>query len=114
MHTSRESKQLGVTLMIYTAVLEPEPDGRYSAQIPAFPGVHSWGATRQEALEHVIDAAVLWIDVEQELGRAVPPNDPVVLLAEVNRVIADQRLDGLDPQLELVSVSIPGLNRQAA
>jgi predicted RNase H-like HicB family nuclease len=100
--------------MIYTAVLEPEVDGRYSAHLPAFQGVHSWGATRHEALEHIIEAALLWLDVEHEHGRAVPPNDPVAILAEVNRVIADQRLDGLDPQLELVSVSIPLSNRQAA
>lgn len=100
--------------MIYTAVVEPEEDGQYSVHLPAFRGVHSCGATRREALEQVLEAAELWLEVERQHGRDVPPNDPFVILARVNEIIADQRLDGRDPQLELTSVTIPGADRQAA
>lgn len=100
--------------MIFTVVIEPEPDGRFSVHVPALHGVHSSGASRLEALERIVEAAELWIEVERRHGREVPPNDPVSLLAEVSRVISDQRADGLEPQLELVSVAIPVIGRQAA
>ena len=100
--------------MIYTAVIEPETDGQYSVHLPAMRGVHSCGKTRQEALERIVEAAELWIDVERKYGREVPANDPIAILVDVNRVIADQRSDGLDPQLELVSVAVPIIIREAA
>ena|SRR5579871_5280005 len=100
--------------MIYTAVIEPEANGQYSAHLPALPGVHSCGATRQEVLVRIVEAAELWIEVEREHERDVPPNDPFTILADVNQVIADQRADGLEPQLELVSVSVPSAERKAA
>jgi predicted RNase H-like HicB family nuclease/predicted RNA binding protein YcfA (HicA-like mRNA interferase family) len=100
--------------VIYTAILEAEPDGRYSTHLPALPGVHSMGATRQEALERIVEAAGLWIDVEKQHRRVIPPNEPLIIVTEVSRLIIDQRADGLDPQLELVSVTIPVADREAA
>ena len=100
--------------VVYTALIESEVDGQYSIHLPALGGVHSCGSSRQEALERVVEAAELWIEVERHHGRDVPANDPLVILAEVNRVIADQRSDGLDPQLELVSVAVPIAAREAA
>ena len=98
----------------YTALLEPEADGRYSVHIPSLPGVHSYGDTRAEALRNVLEAAELWIEVEVEHGRSIPSNDPLAIIGEVSRIIATQRESGLDPQLELASLLVHAATSAAA
>jgi predicted RNase H-like HicB family nuclease len=91
---------------VYTAILEPEADGRYSVHVPALPGVHSYGTTRVEALANVVEAADLWFEVEHELGHSIPENDLLQVIASISRIIADQAADGLDPRLELASITV--------
>ena len=38
-------------------LLQPEPEGGYSASVPALPGCYSQGETRQEVLENIREAA---------------------------------------------------------
>lgn len=46
----------------YRVVLEPEDAGGYHAFIPTLPGVHTHGATREEAVVHVTEAAAVYIE----------------------------------------------------
>jgi predicted RNase H-like HicB family nuclease len=62
-------------------LLRPESVGGYSVSVPALPGCHSQGETREEALENIREAAELWLEVvadtaaaraeEQEVGGEV-------------------------------------------
>jgi predicted RNase H-like HicB family nuclease len=88
------------THTVYTAILEPEADGRHSVHLPALPGVHSYGTTRAEALGNVVEAADLWIEVEQEMGHSIPENGLLQVIASLSKIIADQAADGLDPPYE--------------
>jgi predicted RNase H-like HicB family nuclease len=46
----------------YRVLFEPEPDGSVHAFAPELPGVHTHGATRDEALERCKEAAVAYIE----------------------------------------------------
>jgi len=47
--------------MRYTVILEQEPDGGYVATVPALPGCITQGATRDEVLKNIREAADLYI-----------------------------------------------------
>lgn len=49
---------LAVTL---DAVLHPDPDGGYTAEVPALPGCYSEGDSLDEAKANIQDAAVAWL-----------------------------------------------------
>jgi predicted RNase H-like HicB family nuclease len=48
--------------MKWKVLLRPESAGGYSVSVPAFPGCHSEGETREEALENICEAAELWLE----------------------------------------------------
>jgi predicted RNase H-like HicB family nuclease len=50
--------QVPVTL---TAVVRPEPDGGYSAEVPALPGCHTEGDTLDEVRANLREAAEGWL-----------------------------------------------------
>jgi predicted RNase H-like HicB family nuclease len=52
----------------YHVVLEPDPEGGYVAVVPAFPGCHSQGETREEALSNAREAILLTIEDLRERG----------------------------------------------
>ncbi|MFZ1103308.1 MAG: type II toxin-antitoxin system HicB family antitoxin, partial [Hyphomicrobiaceae bacterium] len=58
--------------MRYTVVLEQEPDGGYSVSVPALPGCHSQGDTRDEALANIREAIELYIETLREAGERIP------------------------------------------
>lgn len=45
----------------YRVLLEVERDGGFHAYMPELPGVHSHGSSREQALQHVEDAAKLYL-----------------------------------------------------
>lgn len=57
---------------IFSAQLEQEDDGRWSAWVEALPGCAVWGYTKEEALEALRDAAQAYIEVLVEKGQRVP------------------------------------------
>jgi predicted RNase H-like HicB family nuclease len=57
---------------IFKVELEQEEDGRWSAVVPGLPGCASWGASANEALEAVREAAEAYVEVLVEDGRPVP------------------------------------------
>jgi predicted RNase H-like HicB family nuclease len=45
----------------YRVLFEPEEDGSVHAFAPELPGVHTYGATRDEAYERIREAAVVYV-----------------------------------------------------
>jgi len=60
----------------YTVVLMREEDGGYSVSVPALKGCHTQGDTLVEALLMAEDAIRLYLEVLQEDGKPIPPDNP--------------------------------------
>jgi predicted RNase H-like HicB family nuclease len=69
----------------YSVVLVPDPDeGGYVVEVPALPGLVTYGRTMDEALEMARDAIQGWIEVQEETGRPVPAEtEPVQVVSLV-------------------------------
>ncbi len=74
---------------VYTVVLEPDlEDGGYTAYVPALPGCHTQGETKEEALKHAEEAVSLYLATLIEEGKPVPPDTKPELIFETVRVAA--------------------------
>ncbi|MEO6834431.1 MAG: type II toxin-antitoxin system HicB family antitoxin [Candidatus Tumulicola sp.] len=73
---------------VFSVVLEPDPEGGYTAIVPALPGVVTEGETVSESLENARDAIRLCIDDLREQGLAVPQSDTAALFERVEISIA--------------------------
>lgn len=62
----------------YTVQLIQEPDGRYTARVPALPEVVTWGDTEDSALENAREAVLLALDVRMAEGDLIPADVPVM------------------------------------
>lgn len=49
-----------------------EEDQAFLAEVPELPGCMAHGETQDEALHRAQEAMAAWIEVAQEIGRAVP------------------------------------------
>ena len=49
-----------------------EEDGAFLAEIPELPGCIADGTTQEAALKNARDAAAVWIETAQSLGRRIP------------------------------------------
>jgi predicted RNase H-like HicB family nuclease len=59
--------------MQYEIVLAwSEEDSAFVAHVPDLPGCAAHGATYEEALAQIKEAAALWLDVAREEGQAIP------------------------------------------
>jgi antitoxin HicB len=56
----------------FEVVLQPEEEGGFSVSVPALPGCHTQGETREEALEMAKDAIGGYLEVLEEEGRPLP------------------------------------------
>jgi antitoxin HicB len=56
----------------FEVVLQPEEEGGFSVSVPALPGCHTQGETREEALEMARDAIEGYLEVLAEEGRPLP------------------------------------------
>jgi predicted RNase H-like HicB family nuclease len=56
----------------FEVVLQPEEEGGFSVSVPALPGCHTQGETREEALEMAKDAIEGYLEVLEEEGRPLP------------------------------------------
>lgn len=52
--------------MDFDVVIEQDETGAYIADVPVLPGCHSWGATKEEALENAKEAIELYLEVQGE------------------------------------------------
>jgi predicted RNase H-like HicB family nuclease len=61
--------------MSYKVLVEPlsvAEGGGYLATVPELPGCMSDGETPEQAIEHVHDAIIQWIDAAKSLGQPIP------------------------------------------
>ena len=63
------------TSRTYRIVLRKEPEGTYTAIVPALPGCITWGETVEHALEMAEEAIKGYIEVLQEEGEPVPDDN---------------------------------------
>ncbi|HEX9654791.1 MAG TPA: type II toxin-antitoxin system HicB family antitoxin [bacterium] len=49
--------------MKYEIILEKEDDGRFSVHVPALPGCHSWGNSKEEAIHKIKEAIEGYLEV---------------------------------------------------
>ncbi len=88
----------------FTVEIRVEPDGEeYHAYCPALKGLHTCGATEQEAVEHAADAAIAYLQSLLKHG------DPVPLHVEVEAPRPSKtsgRTKHVSHHIEEVSVAI--------
>ena len=63
----------------YTAVTYPDDNGTFVAEIPAIPGCHAWGATREEAQQELVNVFEMIQEEYEESGKALPENIELVI-----------------------------------
>jgi antitoxin HicB len=71
----------------YAVVLEPDPDGGFTALVPALPGVVTEGETVAEALANAEDAIRLCLEDLHEQGTPIPASDPGARLERIHIAI---------------------------
>lgn len=69
--------------MEYTVVLRQDEDGNWLASVPAIPGCHTWGHTREEALANAKEAVEGCLESLAATGGAIPQELHPLELARV-------------------------------
>jgi predicted RNase H-like HicB family nuclease len=64
--------------MNYTVVLRQDEEGNWLADVPALPGCHTWGATKDEALANAREAIAGCIESLEATGDRVPTETTAV------------------------------------
>ncbi len=67
----------------YTVILKPEESGGYHAFCPALKGVHTFGATLDEAIANAREAIELHLEDVKACGEPIPVEDFVFQPVEV-------------------------------
>ncbi len=73
-------------LRSYAVILEPDPDGGFTALVPALPGVVTEGETVAEALANAQDAIRLCLEDLRDQGTPIPASDTGARLERVEVV----------------------------
>jgi len=61
----------------YPIELIPDEDGYWFARIPLLEGCMTNGNSREDALEMIDDAKLLWLETAIDLGKKIPEPQPV-------------------------------------
>lgn len=59
--------------MKYRVLIEQDEDGVFVAEVPSLPGCISQGQTREQAIENIKEAIVLYLESLEAHNEAVPP-----------------------------------------
>lgn len=70
------------TVQNFEVVLEPEEDVGFHVFCPALKGCHSYGATREEAMDKIREAIELWLESAKELGVRILEREIVTVETE--------------------------------
>ncbi len=63
----------------FNIVLRPEPEGGFTASVPALPGCVTYGRTLAEAKKMAKDAVSAYIESLRKHGEAVPTGDETLV-----------------------------------
>lgn len=66
--------------MTFKVITEPGEQSGFVSHVPALPGCWSQGRTREEALVNVREAALGWLEAQQERIEATNPPSQVDLI----------------------------------
>ena len=66
-----------VTVYDFEVVLEPEEEGGYHVYAPGINGCHSYGRTREQALENIADAIQGCLAALKKHGHKIPERERV-------------------------------------
>jgi predicted RNase H-like HicB family nuclease len=69
-------KQKGI-VQNFEVVLESEEQGGYHVYCPLLKGCHSYGATKEEALDKIREAIEVWLESARELGIKIPEREVI-------------------------------------
>lgn len=58
--------------MRYAVILRQDEDGKWLASVPAFPGCHTWGPTREDAVSNAQEAVEGCIESLRASGEPLP------------------------------------------
>jgi predicted RNase H-like HicB family nuclease len=61
-------------IMKFRVLIEQDEDDVFVAQVPSLPGCITQGATREEAIDHVREAIVGYVESLESHGEPVPPS----------------------------------------
>jgi antitoxin HicB len=78
----------------YTILLLPENDGSgFTVEVPALPGVVSFGTSREEAVAMAREAIELYLETAREKGWQIPEerNPPEIAKVEIDRTVPLRR-----------------------
>lgn len=56
----------------YKVVIEPQPEGGFTAYAPGLPGCVSQGETYEETLDHIREAMELYLETQRDRGIEIP------------------------------------------
>jgi predicted RNase H-like HicB family nuclease len=68
----------------YKVVISRDDEGNWLVSVPALPGCHTWGNTRDAALVNAREAIEGYIESLQAAGEPVPSDDTDVEVAVVS------------------------------
>ena len=61
----------------YSVTQRPEPEGGFTARVPALPEIVTYGENEDEALANVREAIELVLESRAERGEAIPTSDVI-------------------------------------
>ncbi len=64
----------------FTVVLEPDEEG-FHVYCPALKGCHSWGETKEQALDNIAEAIQLWLETAERRNIPIPMLETVKVAA---------------------------------
>ena len=68
---------------------DEDGEGKYMAEVPAFPGCRAWGDTAAEALENLQSVATAFIESYRDKGDALPPEVEATSLETGSRILSE-------------------------
>jgi predicted RNase H-like HicB family nuclease len=71
---------MGERVLEFEVLMEPD-DGAIHIWCPALKGCHSFGATREEAMDHIREAIEGWLESAEELGIPIPERGKITVNA---------------------------------
>lgn len=69
--------------MEYTVLLRMDEEGNWLASVPAIPGCHTWGETKEEALKNAKEAIEGCLESLAAIGDPIPQEPHPLELARV-------------------------------
>lgn len=71
----------------YRVVLSRDEEGNWLVSVPAIPGCHTWGSTREEALSNAREAIEVCLESLADTGDEPPDSDAPVELETVRVIL---------------------------